>query len=222
MTPAPSTRIRVWDLPTRLFHWLLALAIVGSIATVKIGGNLMVWHERLGYFVLTLLLFRLAWGVVGGRYARFANFVRGPRAVLGYLRGKAGTPHAPGHNPLGALSVMGLLAVLAFQAGSGLFTNDDIAFEGPLARHVSGAASSLLTTLHRRNQWVILALVALHVCAILYYRFGRSQDLIGPMVRGDASVAGNPVPSRDDAALRLRALAIAAACGLAVAWLVRY
>jgi cytochrome b len=119
MTPAPSTRIRVWDLPTRLFHWLLALAIVGSIATVKIGGNLMVWHERLGYFVLTLLLFRLAWGVVGGRYARFANFVRGPRAVLGYLRGVAGTPHAPGHNPLGALSVMGLLAVLAFQAGSG-------------------------------------------------------------------------------------------------------
>jgi hypothetical protein len=87
---------------------------------------------------------------------------------------------------------------------------------------VSSAASSLLTTLHRRNQWVILALVALHVCAILYYRFGRSQDLIGPMVRGDASVAGNPVPSRDDAALRLRALAIAAACGLAVAWLVRY
>jgi cytochrome b len=210
-------RIRVWDLPTRLFHWTLAALVVGSFATIKAGA--IVWHERLGYAALTLVLFRLVWGFVGGRYARFASFVRGPGAVLGYLR--AATPPSPGHNPLGALSVLGLLAVVGFQATSGLFTNDDIAFEGPLARYVSGATSSLLTTLHRLNEKVIIALVALHLAAILYYRFGRRKDLVGPMLGGDASFDGPFPPSRDDAALRLRALAVAAACAAAVAWLVR-
>jgi cytochrome b len=217
-TSAPL-RLRVWDLPTRLFHWTLALLIVGAFVTVKAGGNLMIWHERIGYAILTLVLFRVVWGVAGGRYARFASFVRGPGAVLGYLKG--GGDHAPGHNPLGALSVLGLLAVVGFQAGSGLFTNDDIAFEGPLAAKVSGATSSLLTTLHRWNEKVIIALVALHLAAILYYRFGKGRDLVRPMVSGDADFAGAFEPSRDDAGLRLRALVIAAACGAAVAWLVR-
>jgi cytochrome b len=218
MIDSVARRIRVWDLPTRLFHWTLASLVVTSFVTIKAGGNLMIWHERSGYAILALLLFRLVWGFAGGRYARFSSFVRGPRQVLAYLRGAA--PHGPGHNPLGALSVLGLLAVLAFQAGSGLFTNDDIAFEGPLARHVSGALSSTLTTWHRRNEWVIMGLVALHVVAILYYRFGRGQDLIGPMLLGDAPVAGAHPASRDDAPLRLRALVIAAACGGVVAWLV--
>ncbi|HYF58733.1 MAG TPA: cytochrome b/b6 domain-containing protein [Burkholderiaceae bacterium] len=220
MTASPPTRIRVWDLPTRLFHWALALAVIGSFVTIKVGGEWMVWHERLGYAVLAMLLFRLAWGVVGGRYARFGAFVRGPGAVIEHLRG-VGATHAPGHNPLGALSVLGLLAVLAFQAGSGLFTNDDIAFEGPLARHVSGALSSALTTWHRRNEWVILALVGLHVAAIAWYRFAKRRDLVGPMIVGDATVAGSWPPSRDDAMLRLRALVVAALCAGAVAWLVR-
>lgn len=212
-------RLRVWDLPTRLFHWTLAVLVTGSFLSIKTGN--IVWHERLGYAALALLLFRLVWGVVGGRYARFSSFVRGPGAVLAYLRGAA---HGPGHNPLGALSVLGLLLVIGFQASSGLFTNDDIAFEGPLARHVSGATVSLLTTWHRLNQWVILALVGLHVAAILYYRFARRQNLIRPMISGDALVpetvkASNPA-SRDDAGLRWRALFIALACAGVVAWLV--
>ncbi len=219
MPAAAAHRIRVWDLPTRVFHWTLAALVVGSFATVKIGGNLMVWHERLGYAALALVLFRVVWGFVGGRYARFASFVRGPGRVLGHLRGAV--PPSPGHNPLGALSVLGLLAVVGFQATSGLFTNDDIAFEGPLARHVSGATSSLLTTLHRYNEKVILALVALHVAAILYYRFAKRKDLVRPMLDGDARFESPFPASRDDAALRARAVAVAAACAAAVYWLVR-
>ena len=219
MPASPPQRLRVWDLPTRLFHWTLAALIAAAFVTVKVGGNLMVWHERIGYAILTLVLFRVVWGVAGGRYARFASFVRGPGAVLGHLKG--GGAHAPGHNPLGALSVLGLLAVVGFQATSGLFTNDDIAFEGPLAARVSGATSSLLTTLHRWNEKAIIALVALHLVAILYYRFGKGRDLVRPMVSGDAEFDAAFPPSRDDAALRLRALVVAAACGAAVAWLVR-
>jgi len=219
MNDTSTRRIRVWDLPTRLFHWTLAALVIGSFVTIKIGGNLMIWHERLGYTVLALLMFRLVWGFAGGRYARFTSFVRGPGHVLAYLRGQGGD--RPGHNPLGALSVLALLAALVFQASSGLFTNDDIAFEGPLARYVSGALSSTLTTWHRRNEYLIMGLVALHVVAILYYRFGRRHDLIGPMFSGDAPVAGGHPASRDDASLRLRALVIAAACAAAVSWLVR-
>jgi cytochrome b len=221
MTTSATHRIRVWDLPTRLFHWSLAALIVVSFVTVKLGGNLMVWHERSGYAILTLLLFRLVWGIAGGHYARFAAFMRGPGTVLAYLRGAGGAAHTPGHNPLGALSVLGLLAVLAFQAASGLFTNDDIAFEGPLSARVSGATASLLTTLHRWNEKTIIALVALHLAAILYYRFGKRRNLVGPMVSGDAEFPGAWPASRDDAMLRLRALVIAAACGGVVAWIVR-
>lgn len=209
----------MWDLPTRLFHWLLAALLVAAFVSVKTGN--MVNHERVGYAVLALLLFRVLWGVFGGRYARFATFVRGPSAVRAYLRGDPAVTARPGHNPLGALSVLALLAVVGFQASSGLFTNDDIAFEGPLARHVSGATSSLLTTLHRWNEKLILALVALHLVAVLYYRFGRGRDLVRPMLTGDAEAAAGQPASRDDAALRLRALVIAAACAAAVAWLVR-
>jgi len=213
-------RVRVWDLPTRLFHWLLAACLVGSFATIKLGGHLMIWHERFGYAALTLVLFRLVWGFAGGRYARFTQFVRGPSTLLAYLRGPDGSAPQVGHNPLGALSVLGLLAVVAFQAVSGLFTNDDIAFEGPLARYVSGAWSSTLTTWHRWNEWVIIGLVALHLAAIVFYRVAKQRDLVGPMLTGDAALPGNPPPSRDDLRLRLRALVVAAICGAAVWWLV--
>jgi len=211
-------RLRVWDLPTRLFHWLLAAVVLGSFVSAKLGGAYMVWHERLGYAALALLAFRLIWGFVGGRYARFTQFVRGPATVRAYLRGQW---QGLGHNPLGALSVLALLAALGFQAVSGLFTNDDIAFEGPLARYVSGWLSSLLTTLHRGNEKVILLLVALHLAAIAFYRLARRHDLIGPMLHGDAQAPAGALPSRDDIALRLRALVIAALCAAAVVWLVR-
>lgn len=208
-------KVRVWDLPTRLFHWTLAALVTGSFVSVKLGN--MVWHGRLGYAVLALLLFRLAWGFAGGGYSRFSAFVRGPGSVMAYLRGAS---HGPGHNPLGALSVLAMLAALLFQASSGLFTNDDIAFEGPLSHRVSGALSSLLTTWHRLNENILIALVVVHVAAIVYYRLRLKQDLIGPMLTGDALLS-RPYPgSPDNLAMRLRALAIATVCAALVAWII--
>jgi cytochrome b len=134
-------RIKVWDLPTRLFHWTLFVAVTISLLTGLQGGNWMVWHERTGLLVLGLLTFRLIWGVLGSTYARFAQFFPTPRSLLAYLRGHW---HGEGHSPLGALSVFALLLVLLFQAGSGLFSTDDIVFDGPLHDLVSSDLSQEL------------------------------------------------------------------------------
>jgi cytochrome b len=218
-----TVRVRVWDLPTRLFHWVLMLCVIGSVASAKIGGNAMVWHFRLGYAVFTLLAFRLLWGFVGGRWSRFSSFVYAPRALLRYLRG-ASRPeehHDVGHSPLGALSVFALLGLLAAQVGSGLFADDDIANAGPLVRFVSGATSSTLTGWHKHwGQWLILALVALHVVAILAYRLRRGRDLIRPMIAGDKQLGTDVPASVDSPASRALAVLIVVLCGSAVAWLV--
>lgn len=176
-----TIRIRVWDLPTRLFHWLLLALVASAFVTGFVGGNLIVWHGRLGVAIAGLLAFRLVWGVVGSTYARFANFVPGPRRIAAYLRGQW---QGVGHNPLGALSVLGLLAVLIFQVVSGLVANDDIAFEGPLFALVSKDTSDWLSGLHRQSMWVVLGLVVLHVAAILYYAHVKKDNLVKPMITG--------------------------------------
>lgn len=207
--------IRVWDLPTRLFHWVLVLLVVFSIVSAKIGGNWLDWHMRSGYCILALVLFRIMWGFAGSHHARFANFVRPPSAIVSYLRGmRDGSAAAQaGHNPLGALSVVAVLLVLLLQASSGLFANDSIASEGPLAKLVSSASSDLLTRVHKINQYVIFALIALHLAAIAYYYFAKRENLVVPMFTGDKSGA-TFVPAIDDTRVRVRAailLAIAAA-----------
>jgi cytochrome b len=215
--------IRIWDLPTRVFHWVLALTIVGSVVTAKIGGNAMVWHFRFGYLVLTLLAFRLLWGFIGGRWSRFASFVYAPGAVLDYLRGRSAPDahHDVGHSPLGALSVFALLVVLAVQVGTGLVADDEIASVGPLNRFVATATGLSATAWHKNyGEWLVLVLVALHVLAIVYYRVAQRRDLVGPMVRGDKLLAPGVPASLDGAAQRLLAAAIVIACGAGVAWLV--
>jgi cytochrome b len=214
--PRPAARTRVWDLPTRLFHWTLAALVLCSVVTIKLGGNWMEWHFRSGYAILALLLFRVLWGFAGSRYARFASFVRGPRAIADYLRGKSG--HVAGHNPLGALSVLALLAVLLTQASTGLFSNDGSYTEGPLAKLISGSLSNLLTSIHKAGEFAIYGLVGLHVAAIVYYALARREQLLPAMVTGDRTV--DAPPARDDLALRLRALVLLALCAGAVAWLV--
>lgn len=173
--------VRVWDLPLRLFHWLLALAVTGALMSGQIGGNLMIWHGRLGVLVAGLLGFRLAWGLVGSTHARFASFVRGPAAIRAYLQG---TWHGLGHNPLGALSVLGMLAALGLQTASGLFGNDDIAFQGPLYPLVSKDTSDWVTGLHRKGFWLILLLITTHLAAIVFYLKMRGDNLIRPMLTG--------------------------------------
>ena len=138
-----SVTIKVWDAPVRLFHWLLAVLVAVSVSTGYIGGNVMRWHVWSGCAILGLLIFRLLWGFAGSTTARFAHFVRGPRAALGYARGllSRSPSHTPGHNPLGGWMVLLLLASAALQAGTGLFSNDDIATEGPLDHLVIKALS---------------------------------------------------------------------------------
>lgn len=212
-------KIRVWDLPTRLFHWALVACVIGLVVTGKIGGNAIIWHSRLGYAVMALLMFRLVWGVIGGRWSRFASFLYGPRSVVNYLRGKAHPDHLIGHNPLGAGSVFAMLLVLVAQVGTGLITDDEIAFTGPLNKFVSSANGLLATWYHKDvGQWLLLGLVALHVAAILFYLWRKKDNLIKPMVQGDKLVPHAAVSSRDDAASRLVAAVVLGLCAAAVAW----
>jgi cytochrome b len=209
-------RIPVWDVPVRLFHWALALLVTFSFVTGKVAGSWLDWHMRSGYAILTLLIFRLAWGFVGSDTARFASFLRGPAAIRAYLR----DPHAPrlGHNPLGAWSVVAMLAVLVVQAGSGLFADDEIATRGPLAIKVSNAFVSRMTALHAYNEWLVVGLVALHLAAVATFQWLRGKDLIGPMVHGQVVAA--EALARPRRTSSLAALAIAAGAGAFVYWLV--
>jgi len=172
---------RVWDLPTRLAHWAIVFCVAGSWATHYLGVEWFPWHRRFGYAVLVLVAFRVAWGFAGTRHARFAAFVRGPRAVLAYLRGG---PPSVGHNPLGALSVLAMLALLLLQAATGLFANDEIMNAGPFYGWVTPERSNALSGLHHANSEWLLVLIALHLAAIAWYGWRRGEPLLGAMLTG--------------------------------------
>ena len=214
--------IRIWDLPTRIFHWLLAACVIALVITGSVGGNWMNWHLRLGYAVLTLLLFRLVWGFVGGHWSRFSSFMYAPFSLLAYLKGQARPEHLAGHTPLGALSVFALLLILGAQVGTGLLSDDEISVFGPLVRFVSGDTVALATGYHKNvGKFIVFALVALHVLAIVYYHLVRKQRLVPPMIVGDKHLASPVTASRDTAGTRLLALMILIVCAAAVAWLVK-
>lgn len=213
-----STRTLVWDLPLRVFHWALGLAVVGAFITVKLG--LMEWHGRLGGLALALLLFRLVWGFVGSHTARFVHFVPSPARLFAYIRGQDGPPQ-PGHNPLGALSVLALLGVFLLQGLAGLGTTDEIAYDGPLVSQLSDAWVERAGQLHHLNEPVLIGLVALHLLAIAYYRFRRGRDLLSPMLTGySEQLPSQACPQVEDSgARRLGALALFGVCG-GLVWLV--
>ena len=215
-------RVRVWDLPTRLFHWLLVLSVIGLVITGYVGGNAMDWHARIGYAVFTLLLFRIIWGFIGGRWSQFRSFAYGPGSVRAYLAGRAHPDHLVGHNPLGAGSVFALLAILVLQVATGLVADDEIANTGPLIKYVSSATSSLATGWHKNyGQWIIVALVSLHVGAIAFYWLRRRQNLVAPMWHGDKRLGGDVPGAVDDGRSRTLALGILFVCALGVAAVVR-
>ena len=214
---------RVWDLPTRLFHWTLAAAVVALVITAKIGGEALVWHMRLGLLVLGLLVFRLLWGFIGGHWSRFATFIYSPGTVLRYLRGQGrAEEHLDvGHNPLGSFSVFAMLAFLAVQVGTGLVADDEIATVGPLNKLVSTDTGLLATSWHKSwGQWVILLLVVLHLVAIITYQ-RRKKDLLRPMLVGDRLLPSGTPASADGVRQRLLALVLALASGACVAWVMR-
>jgi cytochrome b len=217
----PSIAVRVWDLPTRSFHWLLALCVVASVISARLGGNAMVWHFWLGYGAFTLLAFRLLWGLVGGHWSRFATFAYAPTTTWRYLRGRSRDHehHDVGHSPLGAFSVFGLIALLVAQVGTGLFADDEIASTGPLVRFVSEATSHALSRWHKGpGQWLIVALVTLHIGAILYYQLRKKRDLLRPMLTGDKRLTVAAPASVDNARSRTLALALLLACAGMAAW----
>ncbi|MEN9588213.1 MAG: hypothetical protein RIT15_1788 [Pseudomonadota bacterium] len=220
-----STRpLRVWDLPTRIFHWLLAFCVISSIISGEVGGNALIWHFRLGYCVIVLLIFRVVWGFVGGHWSRFKQFFYSPLTILRYLRGQSKPEHEVGHNPLGSLSVWGLLFILGAQVATGLMSDDEIASQGPLVQFISGATSSLATSYHKHwGKVIIILLIALHIAAILFYLFKKKENLIRPMLRGDKDVQVDIdlLPSQDKAAQRITALIIFAAIAVTVAYAVQ-
>jgi len=215
--------VLVWDLPTRAFHWTLAAAVIGLVISAKIGGNAMVWHMRLGLVVLALLTFRIVWGLVGGRWSRFASFIYAPAAVLRYLRGehRPGDHFEVGHSPLGALSGFALIALLLVQVGTGLISDDEIATTGPLNRYVASATGIAATGWHKGyGQWILLGLVGLHVVAIIIYKL-RGKNLLTPMITGDKPLPASVPATQDGLASRSLAVVVLAACAALVVWIAR-
>jgi len=185
---------KIWDLPTRLFHWLLVALIAFSWWSAE--EEHLDWHMWSGLAIMSLLVFRLLWGFFGSSTARFANFVRGPRQVFAYLGDMKGW-RPVGHSPLGAISVIAMLGALAIQVGLGLFSIDkDGLYEGPLAYLVSLDLSERLADLHEDWFNVILVLIGLHVAAIIIYRLFLGKKLIGPMLTGRGAVEAGVDPMR--------------------------
>jgi cytochrome b len=206
-------RVYVWDLPTRASHWSLAAAVALAFVTGFSGGTVMELHAQAGIAVVGLVVFRIVWGLAGSTYARFSSFVRGPAAIRAALKGQW---QGVGHNPLGALSVLGLLSLAALQAATGLFANDDISFNGPLYALVSKETSDACTAFHHRAMWALLALVALHLAAIAFYVRVKRDNLVLPMLTGWK--AEGPVQAESARGGGLLAFVVALAIALAAAW----
>ncbi|MBY0270748.1 MAG: cytochrome b/b6 domain-containing protein [Burkholderiales bacterium] len=215
-----NNAVPVWDIPVRLFHWILVLLIAFSWLSNKM--DWMTWHMYSGYTILTLVLFRILWGFVGSTHARFSDFICGPRALIAYVKTLPSRTAAKfaGHNPLGGISVVLILLCVLVQAGTGLFANDDIINEGPLYKHVSKALSDWLTTIHKYNFNVLLALIGVHVAAVLYYLVWKSENLIKPMFTGRKHLPAGVAP----APMRGVGLAVVllALCAAAVWFIVNY
>jgi cytochrome b len=212
-TQARPATVRVWDLPTRVFHWGLAAAVVAQIVTGKLGGNALSWHFRIGYCILALIGFRLLWGFIGGRWSRFSSFLYGPRTLLRYLRGdhRPGDHFEVGHNPLGSASIFTMLGLLALQVATGLVADDEIATVGPLNRFVTSATAASATAWHKDiGQGLLITLVVLHVGAIVYYWIRKGQNLVRPMITGDKLLPAGVPGSEDGRLNRIRAAALIA------------
>lgn len=210
-------RVRIWDLPVRLFHWSIVLLVPALWATHA--WDMMDTHILLGEIMLGLVLWRLLWGVLGSSTARFSSFLKGPGSVVRYLTGRGG--RSLGHNPLGGWSVVAMLLALVVQVGLGLFAIDeDALYEGPLSHLVSYDTARILAHRHETIFWVLVALIALHVLAVLYYLVVKRDDLVTPMVTGRRRAEGAEM-ALVPAPLWRFALSAALAAGLTLA-LIRF
>ena len=231
MNTDESKLVYVWDSPTRLFHWLLALLVGVSFYTGLTGGfDIMDYHMLSGYGILTLVIFRCIWGFIGNEHVRFNRFIAGPKRVARYIKSRRGQPSNPynaapivGHNPLGGWSVIAILGALLTQTGTGLFANDDIFTEGPLVHLVSERLSSQLTGIHGTMAWIIGGLVLLHLAAIAFYQLHFAENLWLPMIKGWRRMQSPQLAQVHDAANPwIRGLLLISITAAGVYYLVQY
>jgi len=221
-SPAGVTVV-VWDWPVRFVHWAMVVLVAALLTTGLIGGDmLLVWHMRAGATLLALVLFRVLWGFAGSRNARFASFVRGPAAVVAYAKSiRRPDRHVyASHNPLGGWMTVAILVALLVQAGTGLFTNDDVLTEGPLARLITKDMSDAISTLHRRGWWLVAGLALVHIVAVLSYLVVLKDNLIGAMASGRKRLPLGVARTDDAAASNARAIVVLALCAAVVWWTV--
>ena len=189
-------KLKVWDLPTRLFHWIL-VASVGFLIYSGKTGELFDWHQTAGIVVLALILYRLVWGFVGSSTARFSDFLYSPAKIIAYAKNlfsRKAEPHA-GHNPVGGLMVVVMLGLLLFQGITGLFSTDDILVEGKLYDLVDSDTSEWMTSMHHTSSEFLIPVLVLHILAIVFYRIWKKHDLLKPMITGSAEFAEAPKKS---------------------------
>lgn len=202
----------VWGIPIRLFHWVLFGLISFSFYTGEFGDFESIDNHMIaGYGVIGLVIFRIIFGLVGHGHIRFTEFVRGPSAIVNYIKHPTATT---GHNPLGALAIIALLTSLGIQAGTGLFTTDEIFVEGPLYHLVNDDTASLLSQVHSINRWILLALISLHLCAVAHHEIWRKEKIVGAMFHGKKET-GEDKPDQS------HQIGLAVVCGLvatAVVW----
>jgi cytochrome b len=221
-------KIKLWDLPTRLFHWLLVASIAALFATGKIGGNWIIWHGKIGIFVAGLIAFRVTWGFVGSTYARFWQFFPRPSTIRAYLKG---TWRGEGHNPLGAFSVFALLFLVSLQTGLGLFSTDEIAFQGPLSQLIATdhstqivignltisialIAEDLAMRITGWHEWlanILLVFAGLHFASIIFYARVKKNNLLIPMITGYKQVEKGESAKGGGTAALIAALLVALA-----------
>ena len=186
MTQGSRVAVKVWDLPVRLFHWIITVLFVFQLVTGKVGGELMQWHKLSGYAILTLVVFRILWGFAGSTHSRFSSFMAGPVKTWRFalrLFSRQAVPQL-GHNPLGGWSVMAMVATLAVQGVTGLFANDGVSHEGPLSPLVSLDASNLMTDIHDWNLKLIIVLVTIHILAVVFHLVVKKDEVVIPMFTG--------------------------------------
>jgi len=181
----------VWDIPVRLFHWLLVLCLLGQWLTAEVLEDAMDIHFYIGYFTLGLIIFRLIWGFVGTKYSKFTSFISGPKIMLAYLRSIISKQHtlSIGHNSVGGLILPAVIILVGLQAISGLFTSDDIVYSGPYYGSANVELQQWMQWLHHNVFNVLLAIIALHLLAIAWYLIFLKHNLIQPMLDGKKAVA---------------------------------
>jgi cytochrome b len=212
--PSMETRGRlVWDLPTRLFHWLIVFTICAQYASGEAGGEWLVWHFRMGYLMMGLLTFRIIWGFVGPTHARFSNFIKGPGSTLAYLRQvhKTGQDaiRSVGHNPLGGLMVVAIIALLSAQVVTGLFSSDGLSYYAPFYSTVSSDTSDRITDWHGIVFNIIVAAAALHILAVLFYTFIKKSPLVPAMIHGRKPQSHVPAAEGIESSALARAVIVA-------------